>query len=249
MKLLICIPTCERYEGNETSPNRNEAERRAACRETWLKDCPVDYKFFYGAGHVPTADDEVTLDVADGYDNLSNKFRAICKWALDNSYDFLFRVDTDAYVYADRLLKSGFEKHDYSGFTLDYPGHLAHARYASGAGWTLSRKAMQVVADNEPDNQADDLWTGRILFRNGIRCHRDTRYVCGFQPHFVPLAFLPPTHPAIVLHALTPDNIRKVHSLPYPGDDITPQPKSLFEPEFLFDYGRKSKDCNCKHCR
>lgn len=249
MKLLIAIPTADSYVGNESSPNRDEAARRLACQETWLKDCQVDYRFFYGAGHKPVGDNEVTLPVAEGYKGLSNKFRAMCQWALAQGYDFLFRVDTDAYVWVDRLLRSGFEKHDYSGYTIDYPEHLAHARYASGAGWTLSRKAMEIVASVIPEHPADDLWVGRILYRHGIRCYRDTRYVCGFEPHFVSIQFLPPKHPNIVLHALRPEDIRRVHRFPYPGQDITPNDRAFLEPEFNFNYGKPSKDCSCPHCK
>lgn len=248
-KLLIAIPSCNTYLGNETSANRNEPERRAACRETWLKDCSVDYKFFFGAGYTPVSDDEVVLDVPEGYVGLSLKFRSICQWALDHGYDYLFRVDTDAYVWVDRLLQSGFEAHNYSGYTIPYPEHIAWARYASGAGWTLSRKAMAIVAASNPDHPADDLWVGRVLFEHGIQCYRDTRYVVGHDSHFVSLEHLPSLHPFIVLHALRPDNIRQVHALPYPGDDLTPPTKSFLEPDFQFNYGRKTVDCSCSHCK
>lgn len=248
-KLLIVIPTASQYEGNESSLNRDEAERRQACRETWLKDCPVDYKFFFGAGYVPAADDEMTLPVAEGYAGLSMKFRCMCQWALDHGYDWLFRVDDDAYVWVERLLQSGYEAHNYSGYTVPYPQHLEHAKYASGAGWTLSRRAMEIVAGNMPSHPADDLWVGKLLYQHGIKVHRDTRYVVGHDNHFIPLESLPVEHSAIVLHALRPDDIRLVHSLPYPGDDITPKAKALFEPEYEFNYGRKSPNCNCKYCK
>jgi len=247
-RLLIAIPTAEHYRGNDTSPNRDERARRAACRETWLQGVS-DYKFFYGSGKHDPAPDEVVLDVPEGYGHLSSKFVRICQWALEHDYDFLFRVDTDAYVYVDRLLRSGFEAHDYSGYTIDYPRHLAHARYASGAGWALSRRGMEVVVNSVVTNEADDYWTGKVLYAAGIPCHRDTRFVCGFEPHFIPLRFLPEKHPAIVLHALTPEGIRDVHARPYPGDDITAPERSLFEPTFDFHYGGRKRDCDCGYCR
>lgn len=248
-RLLIAIPTAETYSGNATSPNRDEAARRAACRETWLRDSPADYRLFYGAGKCDPALDEVVIDVPEGYGHLSTKFVRICQWALERDYDFLLRVDTDAYVYVDRLLRSGFGAYDYSGYTIDYPRHLAHARYCSGAGWTLSRRGMELVVTANVTNEADDFWTGKVMYNAGIPCHRDTRFCCGFEPHFVPLAFLPERHSAIVLHALTPEGIREVHSRPYPGDDITPPERSLFEPAFNFHYGRRDAACDCGYCR
>lgn len=258
-RLLIAIPTAITYSGNDTSPNRDEAARRQACRDTWLSPShvwcsdpltDVQSRFFYGRpGPAVPEWDEVILDVPEGYSHLSTKFRAICKWALSQGYDYLLRVDTDAYVYVDRVLRSGFEQWDYAGYTIDYPKHLEHARYASGAGWTLSRKAMEILAGSQVTNEADDFWTGKTLYANGIKCHRDTRFCVGFEPHFIPLAFLPPTHSAIILHALTPEGIRDVHARPHPGDDLTPPLRGLFEPSFNFSYGRKDRACDCPHCR
>lgn len=253
MKLLIAIPTCVSYEGNPQTTNRNQAERRQACRETWLRQLPdgVEYRFFYGRGNSSLEADEVRLnDCGDGYDSLSTKFRSICRFALDSGFDWLLRVDDDAYVYPDRLLSSCFEAHDYSGYTIDYPKHLEWARYCSGAGFTLSRKAMQIIGDALVDHPADDLWTGRVLHRAGIPCHRDTRFLCGFEPHYIPLDCLPKFHPYTILHALTPEMIREVHSRGCPGlGPQEPPEKPMFEPEFVFNYGAKHPDCPCPHCK
>lgn len=247
-RLLITIPTCHQYSGNPATTNRSESDRRAACRETWLKSSSVDYRLFYGRDPSVTQPDEISLACDDDYDGLSTKMRLMCRWALNQNYTHLFRVDTDAYVYTDRLLASGFEAHDYSGYTIDYPRHLAHARYASGAGFTLSERAMTIVADAQPEHPADDLWVGRILHRHGIPCHRDTRYLCGFQPHYIDIASLPQNHPYLVLHALTPDGIREMHRRGDAGEMTTPE-KPLLEPEFNFSYGRKHSDCPCGYCK
>lgn len=254
-KLLIAIPTCVSYEGNPQTTNRNQTDRRQACRETWLKNLPagVEYKFFYGRGNGPDLlPDEVRLnDCGDDYGSLSRKFQSICVYALRAGFDWLLRIDDDAYCYVDRLMSDlSWTKYDYSGYTIDYPKHLSWARYCSGAGFTLSRRAMQIVADNPPDHSADDLWTGRILYRNSIPCHRDTRYLCGFEPHYIPLDRLPKFHPYTVLHALTPDGIREVHSRGCPGlGSQEPPKKPMFEPEFDFSYGPKSSDCPCPYCQ
>lgn len=254
MKLLIAIPTCVSYEGNPATTNRNQAERRQACRETWLKGLPsgVEYRFFYGRGNSSLADDEVRLnDCGDSYADLSTKFRSICQWALRAGFDWVLRIDDDAYCYVDRLMSDlSWMKHDYSGYTIDYPKHLEWARYCSGAGFTLSRRAMQIVSDALVDHPADDLWTGRVLYNAGILCHRDTRYLCGFEPHYIPLERLPKFHPYTVLHALTPEMIREVHSRGCPGlGPQEPPKKPIFEPDFDFSYGIKSPDCSCSYCK
>lgn len=249
-RLLIAIPTCHSYQGNPNTTNRTEEERRAACRETWLKDCPVDYRLFYGRGpHGEYLPDEVRLDCWDDYDHLSDKMREMCRWALRHDYTHLFRVDTDAYVYVDRLLKSGFEEHEYTGYTIDYPKHLESARYCSGAGWVMNRRAMEVVVEHYPESQADDFWTGKILHRNGFKCHRETRYLCGFEPHYIPLERLPQEHPYIVLHALTPEGIREVHARGHAGDKLGAPKKPMFEPDFSFWYGKPDPECLCDYCK
>lgn len=156
----------------------------------------------------------------------------MARWALDHGFTHLFRVDTDAYVYVDRLLRSGFEAHDYTGYCIDYPKWNEPKRYACGAGFTLSERAMRVVANNVPDHPADDLWVGRILYQNGIKCFRDTRYLTGFDGHYVDLAALPQHHPYIVLHALAPAGIRELHARGDAGEDLTPPIKPLNEPDY-----------------
>lgn len=167
-----------------------------------------------------------------GYDGLSSKMVRMTKWALNHGYTHIFRVDTDAYVYVHRLFKSGFEKHDYTGYCIDYPKWNEQHRYACGAGFCLSERAMTIVVNNVPDHTADDLWVGRILYRHGIKCVRDTRYLTGFDGHYVDLQALPKQHPYIVLHALTPDGIRELHARGNAGADITPPLKPLNEPDY-----------------
>ena len=254
-KLLAAIPACHRHDygglENASRVTNNEALRMSALRDTWLKNCPADYRFFYGHGSGELKADEVQLDVPDDYEHLPHKIRESCRWALDHDYTHIYRVDNDSYVYMDRLLKSGFEDHDYTGYCLDYPYHLemhGHRYATGGAGFILNRRAMQIVIANEPTHPAEDLWIGRLLHQHGIRCHRDTRYLPAHDLHFIDLNQLPQEHPYLALHALTPDSMKDLHARGYPGDDFTAPVKPLFEPDYPFGYGRKSKDCSCKYC-
>lgn len=104
----------------------------------------------------------------------------MCGYALARDYDFLFRVDSDAYVWVDRLLACGFEQFDYMGFSKveDSPAF-------GSVGFFLSRRAMQLVVEGKHTVQAHgiywgDLWTGEVLKAHGILCHSDERFRDGF---------------------------------------------------------------------
>ncbi len=169
MRPLIAITSCHKYR-----------DRADAQRETWLKDLPADsadVKFFLGQGGAAQRDDEVILDVDDGYYGLVAKVQAICKWALEQGYEHMFKTDDDVYVQPGRLLSSGYEAYDYAG-RLRGPSGGYPAPYASGLGYWLNRNAMRVLAEAPLDNhQAEDRWVGNQLCKAGILCRADYRYV------------------------------------------------------------------------
>jgi len=112
-KVLIAIGTCI-----------GQRSTHQQIRDGWLKDCPVDYRFFSGRfkmhGEVseqrPIEQDEVFLDVPDGLENLLWKIDVLThEWALERGYDFIFHCHNDTYVHVPRLLASGFENYDWSG--------------------------------------------------------------------------------------------------------------------------------------
>src|ERR1700682_3813263 len=97
MKTLIAIT------GWHGSGLRAEAQRL-----TWIKDVPAngaDVKFFLGRGPARSPEpDEIFLDCHDGYVERKEKIVAICRWALDRGYDYLWKVDDDVYLRPERLL-------------------------------------------------------------------------------------------------------------------------------------------------
>jgi hypothetical protein len=153
MRLLIAVVSCAAH-----------LNRNTAVLETWGTDERV--KVFTGKD----------LEVSDDYEQLPAKVKAVCEFALDNNFDFLFKCDSDTFIFLDRLLASGFEQYDYSGWT----GGIAEVseEYASGgAGYWLSRKAFEIVAKAPLTKEtAEDKWVGRVLYDAGIIVHRDTRY-------------------------------------------------------------------------
>jgi hypothetical protein len=174
MRVLVAILACHSPE---------DAILRAISRETWLPNLTCDYRFYMGLGSGSYVSDELTLAVPDDYLGLPHKSRALFKWALAKGYDYVFKCDTDTYVCPPRLLSSGFEQHDYSGF---YRGQ--GPSYASGGAYWLSRRAMHVLTKRAPrmitdvgdatrrSRWGEDFQVGNALMGQGIYCHNDDRY-------------------------------------------------------------------------
>src|SRR3990172_12833817 len=114
MRPLIAVMSCGRDA-------LNGCHRAIRC--TWVTQVPngIEYRIFVGRGEQPLEPDEVRLDVPDDYNGLVLKSQAIRRWALDQGYDFVFKADRDTYIAPVRLLKSGFEKHDYVGHFPMHP--------------------------------------------------------------------------------------------------------------------------------
>lgn len=165
-QVLIAVVTCARLR-----------ERADTQRAIWVPDVKgADVRFFIGGGEQPLRHDEVILDVGDKYADLPKKVRAMFRWALDRGYTHVFKIDDDIYLRPERLLASGFEKHDYAGRERGPSGGFQHP-YCSGFGYWVSRKAMQVlVGAPAPRDTAEDRWVGNTLRKAGIRAHPDYRY-------------------------------------------------------------------------
>lgn len=164
MKLLIAIVTshAEKYR-----------ERANSQRETWIPDAieeGFDVRFFLGMppGEQVPGDDEVFLPVGDGYRALPDKTRAMCQWAAEREYDYVFKTDDDVYItpcnLKRRVPESGM---DYVGtFRGPSGGYLSD--YASGYAYWLSRRAIDVLAKSELNGDwAEDRWVANTLAHHG----------------------------------------------------------------------------------
>lgn len=175
-KILIAVKCCH--------SRQNYAE---ASRQTWIKNIHgMDYKVFYGHGSHELKSDEVQLDVPDGYPDLCTKIHEMIRWAYDHGYEYLFQVDDDTYVHPDRLFSSDFRNRDFVGgesFGIDE--HKRIFKYqggvnASGPGFWLSRKAMEIVLGfPRPGSESpDEPWLGWVLRSKGTHVKADTRLGC-----------------------------------------------------------------------
>ncbi len=191
-KILIAIPVCHKFDytkwESSDSPTFDKAkayngeaygtdihisgpnDRIGVLRSTWLKDVErfkehVDYKLFYGTPHNrQPKEDEVFLDCPDDYAHLPHKTINICKYAQQNGYDMLFKCDDDTGVYVDRIIHEAL-----SGY-WDYAGYLNGRVATGGTGYWLSKRAINIVADNAtPSHWAEDVTVSKILFHNNIQ--------------------------------------------------------------------------------
>lgn len=159
VKPLLAIVTCHRFH-----------RRIEAIRSTWLKESlPIDYKIFYGRGSDRTpAVDEVFLDVDDSYPFLPYKVQAIMKWARDNGYDAVCKVDDDVYVFPDRLINV-LPHSPYEG-RVNYRSKSAPLGWCSGFSYWVAGEGIQKLIDaGEPTYRAEDLWVGTVLSKNDIK--------------------------------------------------------------------------------
>jgi hypothetical protein len=181
VNLLIAIKSCE-FDRDRGA--------HSLIRETWGKDVVQgDLKFFTarpGRQLVTTADpDEVVVDAPDDYAGLPYKTREIVRYALANNYKHVFLCDTGSFVIPHHLVRCGFENFDYLGYwamklkTFAYIAQnpdrgcpavqipVCHP-WASGGGYFLSRKPMELIAVSEPFVWAEDLWVGQVMGQYGI---------------------------------------------------------------------------------
>lgn len=123
--------------------------------------------------------DGARLGVPDDYAGLPQKTQALCRWALDNGYDRLLKIDDDAFVnvevfedvYAD-YAGIRIQANDMGSHRLGIPNAARKTYpldYASGGAYWLSARSMQIVAD-EPlgADWAEDRWVGHTLAKHGI---------------------------------------------------------------------------------
>lgn len=166
-RVLIAVESCF-----------NDALKHQVIRDTWFKDiCTTEKKFFMGGAGMGPFEDEIFLgiNVGDSYESLPLKTQAICRWALEYDFDFVFKVDTDTVVNPWTWFESNFWEHDYVGGenadvgVSGFPsGRIEFA--SGGAGYVLSRKALTAVANHETMSvQAEDVFVSHVLSKQGIK--------------------------------------------------------------------------------
>ena len=157
MRFLIGVTTCHKF-----------IHRALVQQRTWVPDAEaagIDVRFFVGCREGVFTQElkqypmgTIRLDVPDEYKQLPLKVQAMFAWAGEHDYDFILKTDDDTLVRPNNLLKE----------LGDYIGH-SNRLYCSGFGYTLSRRAAELVAkatwDEDP---VEDRWVGGVLAAAGI---------------------------------------------------------------------------------
>lgn len=170
MKPLILITSCS-----------YRLDQNWQCRKTWLQSWGhlIDYRFVLGVGNTAQQGDELIVDTDDSYTGLPAKIQKSHEWAVKQGYDFILKTDSDVYMHVPRLLKSGFEKYDYSG-NFYYPD------FAMGSAYWLSRHASEILINSPlpyPGTAGgDDVWVGSIMKEHQVSVHHEPRYYVGANP-------------------------------------------------------------------
>jgi len=169
---VVLIASCKAY-----------AAKCDAVRETWLRDLPAakGFQAFFVVGEpgVPThlKGDTLFVDVDDTYEALPLKILRAIGWVHHSmDPDFVFKCDDDTYLCLPRLCDTDFCCHHYYG--LDFreflhslipsylPNSVKRAFFAwfhpvpfapGGAGYMLSRQAMQAVCSFRASLNGDEL--------------------------------------------------------------------------------------------
>jgi hypothetical protein len=194
MRLLIAIVSCHKRR-----------EFVEAQRATWLSGLTVDYKVFLGRPTLGAGADEVLLDVCDSYAGLPEKVKSTCAWALQRKYDYVLKVDDDSYLFPDRYLASGFEKHDYTGC----PGGNLND-FAAGFCYCLSSKAMKAVVSYPLLAQvtSEDRWVAQAVLNGRMVFLADERYRLLSAPPRIAKPFPADT---IACCEYDPEEMRRLH--------------------------------------
>lgn len=167
-KPLIAIMTCWAFEARAT-----------AQRTTWVCDIDpqkFDVRFFVGRSiNLLPRMDTIVLDVDDDYKSFPLKVLAMRKWAIDQGYQYVLKVDDDVMIATDRLVQP--EPHQHYLGRLRGPSGKYPAPYCSGFAYWLSTEAMQAtLSDGWNGDIAEDRWTGNVMYQHGFTPYHEPSY-------------------------------------------------------------------------
>lgn len=170
LKRLIAVATCNKPKF---------VARALSQRNSWVGQfrgrLNTEVRFFVGEG--AAADWHTQLEAPDTYERLPEKTQAICKWAIEQGYDYLFKTDDDTFLNIEELLDHcEVFPHHYVGNVRGATGGHPFP-YASGYAYWLSRQAMQILAEAAiTEDPNEDRWVGNTLAAAGILPKNDQEH-------------------------------------------------------------------------
>ncbi|WP_372525190.1 glycosyltransferase family 2 protein [Nioella sp.] len=193
---LVVLYSCRKYL----------KDRIPVLRDTWIKELKargIPYLVLVGDGDDTVDGDVLALNVKDTYEALPDKTLAMIRWVYENTgYQFLYKIDDDCHLSVSEFFDTmTYRKFHYYGRSIYRPEgamqrdwhqeksaqHLARAmldrspepsRYCDGgAGYSLSRHAMQMVCEEAETDHGlflrsvsfmEDKLVGDLLARRGM---------------------------------------------------------------------------------
>lgn len=194
---------------------RKNAEKRQACRDTWLSNPPpwLTYTFIIGRSDTstpaplaephPQEQDTLIVNAPDTYIALPSKIRAALQASMSNPFDWIGKCDDDTYLHLPAIAPI------LASAKASYLGRAMGIYWAvGGAGYFIRRHAAQSLTRDitRPDTTypaegAEDLLIGRTLATLGHNLEhiRTLHQKSAYTPH------------AASLHGLTPTEMRAIH--------------------------------------
>ena len=179
---------------DEREPWRSVEEQ--GIRQTWLTGVPkdqVDVLFYYGGGQ-SIRGDRLYFPFEESLENIGRKTLGAFEY-VDTvyDYDFVFRTNTSSYLDCENYLKflEQFdpEDHLYSAVKCVPPPGDPRPVFASGCGYTLSKRTLQfVLADRWSWDHSviDDLALAKLMLKHMIPVTEAPRFDFGdFSDHKV----------------------------------------------------------------
>lgn len=167
MRILCALSSCQSFE---------DSGLNTPLRETWIPDAlrlGMDVKFFHGVGATPK-NDVVVLNVVDELYGLTEKLKGKCRYAVENSYDFVFSAFPDTYTCPERLLEVMKTHPDYLGNVHQFMNSAPFCQ--GGPGYIISRKSCEIIANDKNSYLNDDTYGGDVLYVAGIKAVHDLRF-------------------------------------------------------------------------
>lgn len=138
----------------------------AAVQLTWLKDVKDMDIAIVDSTFMPEG-------VPDTYPNLPHKTKMLCRHAKERQYNWLIKIDVDSFVRPKLLAAPAF---DYAGRYRGASGGFP-APFCSGGAYWLSARAIEMVAQAEINDNAEDRWVGNTLLKFGIAARHLPGYI------------------------------------------------------------------------
>jgi len=194
-------------------------ERRLELCRTWVTDLQ-DIPYYFIIGEKSSSHPHIlAVDCDDA--NLPMKLYLAYKICFERErFDYVFTCDDDTYVVVDRLLNCGFEKYDYMG-------HIYKSHAEGGAGFFLSRRAIEEITSFSPNDPlisqaiASDTMVGNLCHASKVVAHHDNRFKQGYSSEKKPDPVLPhPDNNVITGHYLNREQFRQIYQSFHPEKNM-----------------------------